>query len=145
MIKDRQIHIDIAKGLTILLVVYGHLHNPINEFIYSFHMPAFFFMSGMFAKKMSIKDTILIKGRRLLLPFLFYYIYMLVMKTGRLLLSGKYRIESFSPLNEDAVYYLIGPIWFLVALYYIFIIYALVSRFKIASKRLHDDVLRRPN
>ena len=66
---------------------------------------------------------------------------MLVMKTGRLLLSGKYRIESFSPLNEDAVYYLIGPIWFLVALYYIFIIYALVSRFKIAIKCLAVIIL----
>ncbi len=48
-------YIDIAKGLGILLVVMGHndfsLISPfLFKLIYSFHMPMFFFMSGIFFK-----------------------------------------------------------------------------------------------
>ena len=131
MTKERDICIDVAKGITILLVVYGHLQNPINELIYSFHMPAFFFMSGIFAKEMSLKDTIIKKSHRLLIPFLIYYLYMVVMKVGRLALAGKLNIESFSLLNEKAIFYSIGPIWFLVALFYIFVFHSLISKRKI--------------
>jgi fucose 4-O-acetylase-like acetyltransferase len=54
--------VDIVKGIAITLVVYGHtaqgmIHrswwvgpgaNSSDEFIYSFHMPAFFFVAGLF-------------------------------------------------------------------------------------------------
>jgi fucose 4-O-acetylase-like acetyltransferase len=48
-------YIDIAKGIGILLVVMGHndfsLLSPfLFKLIYSFHMPMFFFMSGIFFK-----------------------------------------------------------------------------------------------
>ena len=48
-------YIDIAKGIGILLVVMGHndfgLVSPFfYKFIYAFHMPLFFFVSGMFFK-----------------------------------------------------------------------------------------------
>lgn len=51
---DRLTHIDILKGIAILLVVMGHLFvpytdyldSPINQMIYSVHMPLFFFLSG---------------------------------------------------------------------------------------------------
>jgi fucose 4-O-acetylase-like acetyltransferase len=46
-------YVDIAKGIGIILVVMGHndfaLISPFaHKLIYSFHMPMFFFMSGMF-------------------------------------------------------------------------------------------------
>jgi len=48
-------YIDIAKGIGIVLVVMGHndfaLVSPFgHKLIYSFHMPMFFFLSGMFFK-----------------------------------------------------------------------------------------------
>jgi fucose 4-O-acetylase-like acetyltransferase len=51
----RVAYIDIAKGIGIILVVMGHndfaLISPFaHKLIYSFHMPMFFFMSGMFFK-----------------------------------------------------------------------------------------------
>ena len=53
MVKDnRNISIDSLKGLLIFLVVLGHSllgtldENPLRYLIYSFHMPAFFFISG---------------------------------------------------------------------------------------------------
>ena len=53
VIKKRVGYIDIAKGIGIILVVMGHndfaLISPFaHKLIYSFHMPMFFFMSGLF-------------------------------------------------------------------------------------------------
>lgn len=46
--------IDCARGIAMLLVVLGHcymnLDDPVNRFILSFHMPVFFFLSGMCVK-----------------------------------------------------------------------------------------------
>ena len=53
--KGRTKEIDFAKGLGILLVMLGHsitlMDNPLNTFILSFHMPLFFFVSGMTIKR----------------------------------------------------------------------------------------------
>lgn len=129
--QNRDITIDIAKGIAILLVVLGHLQNPINKYIYAFHMPLFFFLSGMFVKGLSFKDTIFQKGYRLLLPFIFYYLYAVLMKIGRLFFSGKFTIESLWFTNIDSVFYNIGPIWFLLSLFYIFVLWSLLSKYSI--------------
>ena len=40
-VKTRDITIDVAKGIGILLVVYGYLNNPIPHFVDAFYMPLF--------------------------------------------------------------------------------------------------------
>jgi polysaccharide biosynthesis protein PslL len=69
-------YVDIAKGIGIILVVMGHndfaLISPFaHKFIYSFHMPMFFFMSGMFLKP-HLPFWSFLKNRfhRVLKPFL---------------------------------------------------------------------------
>lgn len=52
-IQQRNIEIDIMKGIAILCVMIGHVDwypNIIGRVIYSFHMPLFFLISGYFAK-----------------------------------------------------------------------------------------------
>ena len=47
---QRMTYLDCAKGVAIILVVLGHIdmgNNPLNNWIYSFHMPLFFVLSGM--------------------------------------------------------------------------------------------------
>ena len=50
----RERYIDLMRGGVMILVVLGHhigfASDPINKFILSFHMPAFFFISGMLAQ-----------------------------------------------------------------------------------------------
>lgn len=49
-ITQRDVTLDIAKGIGIMLVVIGHCINGKNipgAFIYAFHMPLFFFISGV--------------------------------------------------------------------------------------------------
>src|SRR5215208_2097417 len=69
-------YVDIAKGIGIILVVMGHndfaLIAPFaHKLIYSFHMPMFFFMSGMFFKPdMPFLNFIKNRFHRVLKPFL---------------------------------------------------------------------------
>ncbi len=39
--------VDIARGIGIILVILGHIGiGKVGKFIYSFHIPLFFFLSG---------------------------------------------------------------------------------------------------
>ncbi len=74
-------YIDIAKGIGIILVVMGHndfaLISPFaHKLIYSFHMPMFFFMSGMFFKP-DLPFWIFLQHRfkKLIKPFLFMVLF----------------------------------------------------------------------
>lgn len=81
-VPGRNIGLDALRGLAILLVVLGHsisnavnlyqatTYNPlyyVSSFIYTFHMPLFFLVSGyvLFGKRIRISD----RAIRLLLPF----------------------------------------------------------------------------
>lgn len=72
--KERLNAVDIAKGIGILLVVIGHI--PPSEyairFIYDFHMPLFFFLSGLFLdeKKYDGKRFVLSRITSLIIPLL---------------------------------------------------------------------------
>jgi len=81
MAKERLIHIDIAKALCIVLVAAGHF-NPDFEpswwrgtvrFIYSFHMPAFMFLSGLlYASSKTVRtypEFLANKFIRLMVPY----------------------------------------------------------------------------
>lgn len=53
MEKKRIDYLDIAKGIGIILVLVGHIskNDEINRFLYLFHMPLFFIISGMLYKE----------------------------------------------------------------------------------------------
>ena len=77
---ERLVHIDILKGI-IILVVMGHMFSPytdyldssVNQIIYSVHMPLFFFLSGYVFhvdnEKQYLRKTIIKRALTLLLPF----------------------------------------------------------------------------
>lgn len=62
MVIERNPSIDVIKGILIILVVIGHIlrgsldDNTLRYVIYSFHMPAFFFVSGYLLNLRKIKD-----------------------------------------------------------------------------------------
>ena len=78
---ERLVYIDILKGIAIILVVMGHmfvpytdyLQSPINQMVYSVHMPLFIFLSGLVfhlsQSKKAIRTTIIKRALSLLLPF----------------------------------------------------------------------------
>lgn len=77
----RDLTIDIAKGIGIILVVLGHIisFDSISRFIYCFHMPLFFFISGealYYSYKNNIKfiDFIKKRAKTILTPYFIFSI-----------------------------------------------------------------------
>lgn len=78
MNKDRIIYLDIARALTIFCVILGHIvdsSTSTKSLLYAFHMPAFFFLSGIFCKDNvesvdEIKRFIRRRFYRLLVPYI---------------------------------------------------------------------------
>jgi len=118
---NRILTLDIAKGLGILLVVLGH--NPVfregahsfYEAIYLFHMPLFFFLSGVNFRAGPAFEAGRKRGRTLLVP----YFVMGLLGVLVALVSG-----PMAALNElGGVIYGVGhtirfvPLWFLPCLF----------------------------
>lgn len=76
--KDRITYLDIARALTIFCVILGHVVDSstnTKSLLYAFHMPAFFFLSGIFCKDNvesvdEIKRFIRRRFYRLLVPYI---------------------------------------------------------------------------
>jgi fucose 4-O-acetylase-like acetyltransferase len=74
--SNRLTHLDVAKGIGIMLVVFGHNWIVLDQkgelfnVIYSFHIPLFFFLSGIFFNpNESLLSTMIAKADALLKPY----------------------------------------------------------------------------
>ena len=72
--------IDIAKGLGLIFLIYGHIANNLfTQWIYTFHSPLFFFLSGfLFSSRKNFNDFLISKTNSLLIPYLFLGIPMII-------------------------------------------------------------------
>ncbi len=135
MNQKRYDFIDIAKGLGMILVIWGHiiLHGPLNNFIYSFHMPLFFFISGMlFApqKYANVKEFVKRKIKTLLIPYfllsILTYIWWVLVE-NRISNSSNNIIFSFIQIfiAQGSSSYMLHniPMWFVSCLFFVEILY----------------------
>lgn len=67
-VKKRHVELDILKGIGIILVVIGHNIND-KTFIFTFHMPLFFLISGFLFSPKSPKTYLKKSAVRLLIPY----------------------------------------------------------------------------
>ena len=133
---QRLYQFDILKGIGILCVLLGHsaLSGFPKEIIYGFHMPLFFFCSGVFFKDRNLRETITKSIKQLLFPYLFFLLvllscdFVLYLKATHSLYETVTSIYNSinCPLNEDCRLYL--TIWFLPCLFIVRILYALLYR-----------------
>ncbi len=97
--SSRILWLDIAKGITIILMVIGHTSIPmtLSNFIYSFHMPLFFIASGWMTnwEQYSIGDFVIRKIRTLLLPFAIYSAIVLMIKECALEGGGEWLLKGW--------------------------------------------------
>lgn len=124
----RKKEIDIAKGIGIIAVVYGHTVSSLHTYIYIFHMPLFFIISGfLYASKE--KEPLVPYMKKKIHSLLISYIILLVMTN--LLLKGLYAITGqVFPLYPSMLfrpYGASGALWFLLALLWVTIIYKLID------------------
>lgn len=125
--NQRDVTVDIAKGVAILFVVIGHLlqYNTVDasngvcfNWIYSFHMPLFMLLSGYVAtfSRDKIKDFhsfVSKKAVRLLLPYAFWSFVI-----NPWILKGLRGTELFSWVVDVLLLPGLG-VWFLIILFFI--------------------------
>ncbi len=128
-LAKRRPELDVAKGFVIFLTVFGHVlnHGVESDWIFTFHMPAFFFLSGMTFKPEKYtgfwqlaKD----KWKKRICP----YLIILLIGFAICMIRPLYRHEALATgwkhLLSWAFYYgqpkelYVGQIWFLIALFW---------------------------
>lgn len=129
--KNRLLWLDIAKGITIILMVLGHSSLPevLSNFIYAFHMPLFFVASGYTSnwKKTGIYQFACNKARTILIPFVTYSVILWVMT--------QFTSEAVNLLELLKKGWLSWALWFVPVLYVALVVCRVVFEF-------HNDKLR---
>lgn len=133
--------VDQVKGIGILLMIYAHNFPIIEDYIYTFHMPLFFFIAGMFHPKTFNKGAILRRAKTILIPYFFWSICLFLFWW----LIGRYYGESATQnycvwKNFIGVFYAQGdaqymnwgiPMWFLPCLFMTFILFGIINKITI--------------
>lgn len=137
MKKKRITWVDITKGFLMILVVIGHypgeLDFPLAKYIYWFHMPAFFILSGLFFKpildKKDIKPTIHKRFMQLIVPYLFFLASITLVRYGMEIFSGNRDLEWY--LNDlwtlaiggRFIREAYGVFWFVTTLFFTYLLF----------------------
>lgn len=134
MSKKRIEWIDVAKGIGTLLVILSHLTQNdqfLRTIIFSFHMPLFFFLSGMvFSNKKPFKQFLFRKIRTLYIPYVIFLILDYFISFILSCIQNGFSINMVKDISFLFFKSLIGwnfmqniysnnpPIWFLCALFF---------------------------
>ncbi len=144
MKNSRNLQLDVLKGIGILLVIIGHIsgNGILNKWIYSFHMPLFFFISGVIyylSNKVDVKSFITKKFHGLIVPYLIFaiitFIYWVVIErylrdSGGISVGHQF-LEIFISQGGDESHEYNVVLWFLPCLFMMEIIFDwLCKRFK---------------
>jgi len=142
VLTKRLEYIDFIKGFGIFLVVLGHATLPRSPYIYSFHVPLFFFVSGYFFKDKPVSENLKSKLKRIYLPFVIFNVltWLFFIIVGLLkgapadkqdyliLIRTVAGIDNSVPQN--------GPLWFLLCLFSLSIMFMLINLVKTEYLRL---------
>ena len=140
MVTQRFAYIDIAKGLGILMVVWGHIASHwTSAFVYTFHMPLFFFISGMLFNRNKYPmfgDFLKARAKRLLVPYLLYSVVTWAVWAVFSYLKGMPVVDILAPLTQTVLakgsgqfFVYNSPLWFIPCLLAVEIMYFFSSRF----------------
>lgn len=135
--------VDYAKGIGILLVVYGHVLRGIqnagldisslffycsDRLVYSFHMPLFFFLSGLFVVRSLLKTeriTPFLLGKIKVIAYPYFVWSFIQISLHILMSSHTNNVKEVS----DLLYIFYKPqeqFWFLYVLFFLSVLYAIL-------------------
>lgn len=120
---------DIMKGIAIIAMILGHTNIPLlaSDFIFVWHMPLFFIVSGYFYKPYPVAHYVKRNARQLLLPYVLTCIAIVGLTYIKDVISGDNNVinkilaallGNGTENNVAFKEYEIGAIWFLLALFW---------------------------
>ncbi|MGD1874962.1 MAG: acyltransferase family protein [Mastigocoleus sp.] len=144
--KNRLEWVDYAKGIGIFLVVIGHvirglvnssiveesyLIEFVDEWLYAFHMPLFFFISGLFVVRSLSKPLHLFLLDKFCVIAYPYFVWSILQSLLQLFASDHTNQSlSFSQLWQIG-YIPIMQFWFLYTLFFILVTYSILYKLKV--------------
>jgi uncharacterized membrane protein YcfT len=152
--NSRLAWVDYLKGMAIILVVYRHVMIGIgrsgipvplyiknaNEIFYSFRMPLFFLLSGIFINsslaKRTIRQVLLIKVDNLLYPYLIWATLQITLQ----IVLARYTNSNRGLIDYTYLFYQpqgLDQFWYLPALFNASAFYLLLRSFGRPDPRLH--------
>ena len=119
-------YFDLAKGIGIFLVVLGHatfVNDHVITWVFSFHMPLFFMISGILMAKSDLKDLpfrvfLHKKLRSILIPYLCFSICYTIIDIISVFLKQITLFDLKTNLVCTGTFAGSGPLWFLTTLFF---------------------------
>lgn len=140
--KQRDHSMDVLRGIAIFFVIFGHIThiNDIRTYIWGFHMPLFFWLSGYFFytdRYANTKDFVKSRLTKLIVPYVIFYLitfcYRVVIERhvrGADLSLGSQLFGMLYGTYDLRYMYFNGALWFLPCLVSMEILYWLISKVK---------------
>ena len=139
MTTKRLDYIDLAKGLGMLTIIWGHIHTGMStQLVYSFHIPLFFFLSGLvfFGKRY---DSFLVflkkRWKGLIFPYFIFSLLTWMVWAAYSCITHAEVENYWMPLLQTFIAqgsegYLIHnvPLWFVMCLFVVEVIYYFTSK-----------------
>lgn len=129
---ERERWLDIAKGIAIIAVVFGHSGEKLfSHYLFWFHMPLFFLVSGYLFKsvKGDIKSWSFNKSKKLLIPYFSFGILILLISFILITPNVMNSVKQAAGLvyGGRALKGIFGPFWFITCLLLTQIIFAIIQ------------------
>ena len=140
--KDRIAWLDIAKGISIFLVVFGHTlrGGMAQRIVYAFHVPAFFLLAGTMCKTDMVKSRICHDFIRIMVPYYCFGILSILvfsllgqfvatqfeMSTDTSFMSNLWDLIRACPKGNRMKFNM--PLWFLPCLFVTKLLYYVLSK-----------------
>lgn len=154
-VLNRNIGLDIVKGICIILMVVGHSGSPkwLHDCIYMFHMPCFFIVSGYLFKGKYVNDTKGFLKRKMITLWKPFVIWSLVYILLHNLFGTIHFYEDTYTLKDQLIYgfrslilreseMLLGGFWFISCLFCASVVSILFYKYiGISSKQLLGGIL----
>ena len=114
--------LDVSKGIGIILVIIGHcvyLGGGMHNWIFSFHMPMFFILSGVLIRKENLNTFVKKRFKSLIVPYFVFCLVGLIVTFVIPVFRIKYNIHGllYDLYMGSPDYINISSIWFLVCLF----------------------------
>lgn len=131
---------DIIKGFGIILMIVAHTYGPGNmlwNFIYTFHIPLFFIVTGYFYKEHTIQQLLTKNIKQLLVPYIAMCFIVVILTQIR----HPHNIKS----DISYIFNGMGPGWFLLALFLVrisfhYILYAFKDKYLVISLLISTSI-----
>ncbi|MEK3976709.1 acyltransferase family protein [Psychrobacillus sp. FSL K6-1267] len=150
MNKKRVTWVDVTKGFLMILVVIGHypgeLNFPLSKYIYWFHMPAFFLLSGIFFKEIKEDEasnkTVKKRFLQLMVPYLFFLLSITSIRYGMEVAQGNYNISWYLQdlwkliIAGRFVRGAYGVFWFVTTLFFTYLLFMWMTKYLSKTKQI---------